>query len=401
MRFVYLLIPVLVGLLFLPQSVIAVELLSASDANVDTSIRKETNSFTTPDSIIIAPLFAPSRLNVSDEDRYRGIFHYTIDRLGYADIPFHYVVTPDGTILEGLASGDEQRVAISNYDKNPIVIAYLTDQFNNQFDPRALNSVKELSLSAANTNAIPANQIEMYEIVFVRNRDNREVFMETKEVFGAWNTQRTEIAQFVDENYAPESKPYKLEVVSVSTPQEDVEPGEIVDGTITLLNIGQFGLYPFSNSELILTKQDETPSQFFVNNDWESQSQTALFENEDSLPPGEEATFNFKLYAPLFLGERSETFKLTTALGGNVESDPITLSLNMSSSSKQIVEIQDRGFDFYPVYSQPSSSSSEIYRAVPGQRFFFVEDIGNGWYNIDLGNDTTGWIAYWNTTFVN
>lgn len=379
----------------------AFELTSVLDAKVDTSIIKESGSYTTPDSILIAPLFAPNNLEVSSDNRYRGIFHYTIDRLGYTDIPFHYILTPEGKIYEGNSKGDESRVLFSNFSQNPVVIAYLADEFNNQFDTRAYNALKELSLSVANRNSIESKNIFINEVVFVRERQTKAVSMQTKEVFGAWNTSRDEIAKYVSDNYSPESKPYSVDVLGLTLPTEEVEPGEIVTATIKLKNTGKYGMYPFSNSELILSKEDGTNSIFFVNNDWESQSQTSLFENESSLAPNEENEFSFKLYAPLYIGEKSEKFKLVSALGATVESEPIELKLNMKSSSKKIIEIRNRGYDYYPVYSQASSSSAEVYRAVSGQRFFFLEDIGNGWYSIDLGNDSTGWIAYWNVEFIN
>lgn len=392
---------ILIGSFILPATVYSATLKKASDLNIDTSIIKEQLTYTTPDSIIIAPVFSPIELNVTPQERYRGIFHYMIDRLGYNDIPFHYVVMPNGDLIEGNSKGDEARVFIENFDKNPVIVAYITDQYSNQFDERAINNLKELVSSIANTNAIKENNIFVQEIFFTRDKETRTVSMKTKELFGTWNSQADEIRSFVASNFSPESKPYSIQVIEVDLPQQELQPGEIINASITLKNTGQYGLYSFTNSELYLSKADETPSKFFVNNEWESRSQVSLFEENDSLAPGEEKTFEFPLFVPLFVGEQKEIFKFKTAIGALINAEQIEIKIKVGNPEKRIVEIRDRGFSYYPVYSNPNTATNEIYRAVAGERFFFLQDLGNGWYEIDLGNGTTGWIAFWNVSFIN
>jgi hypothetical protein len=379
----------------------AATLKKLSELNIDTSIISEQSSYTTPDSIIIAPLFAPTELNIDPIERYRGVFHYIINRLGYNDVPFHYIITPEGEVIEGNIHGDESKVLIENFNKKPVVIAYMADPFSNHFDERAIDDIKELASSVANTNSIKETNIFVKELIFTRNRESRVVNIKIKDLYGTWNSQTEDIKNFVAANFSPQSKPYTLEVISVNIPNKTLSPGNIEKVSITLKNIGEYGLYAFTNSELYLSKADGTSSKFFVNNEWESRSQVSLFEQEDSLAPGEEKSFEIPIYIPLFLGEQKETFNLKTALGSLVNSSEIEIKINVGESEKKIVEIKNRGYSYYPVYSSPTNSSSEIYRAVAGERFFFLQDVGNGWYQIDLGNGITGWIAYWNVSFIN
>ncbi|BCX13645.1 MAG: hypothetical protein KatS3mg085_177 [Candidatus Dojkabacteria bacterium] len=391
----------LLVLLLLPKEVNSATLKKVEDLSLDTSIISEQLTYTTPDSIIVAPIFAPRELNISPIERYRGIFHYLIDRLGYNDLPFHYVVTPEGELIEGNTHGDEAKVVIDNFDKNPVVVAYIANQYSNQFDDRSMQNLKELVSSIANTNSINENNIFVKEIVFTRKRDTRTVSIKIKDLFGTWNSQADEIKLFVASNFSPESKPYSVEVTSVQVPQQTLTPGEIVNVSITVKNTGDYGLYAFTNSELFLTKSDETPSKFYVNNEWESRSQVSIFKENENLLPGEEKTFVVPIFVPLNLGEVKETFKFKTAIGSLVNSNEFEIKINVGESDKKIVEVRDRGFSYYPVYSNPNNATNEIYRAVAGERFFFLQDLGNGWYQIDLGNGQTGWIAFWNVSFIN
>ncbi len=394
-----------ISLLILAAStnlVSAANLVTLSQVNLDTSITKEDTSFTSPNKILIVPIFPPTEeLDTNDTTWFRGLYYYTIQRLGFNDIPFHYIVSRTGKIFEGNSGGDERRINISGIEGNPVVIAYLSDRFASNFDPRSMIALKNLSLEVANTNSIKPENIQVSSIKFIKDSATRTVSIEKSDVIGSWNLSLNEIKNFVTQSYAPIQKSYSAELSSKNLPTDSVEPGTEVIGSVTIRNTSEHAIYSGTQSEIVLSKTDNSTSSFFLNNEWLSTTQIPLMTDGETLLPGREGTFQFKLKAPLFIGSKTESFEIKNINGNKLTNTIVELTLNLQSSSKRIVEVRNTELGYLRVRSDASSVASETGRVSPGQRFFMLEDAGNGYIKIDLGDGKSGWVSIQYLNFIN
>lgn len=386
---------------FNPEHTKAGTLVPLTDLDIDTTITRQDDNFNLPRRIVIVPLTPPSNdLDTNDTEWFRGIYYYTIDYLGFSDVPFHYFVTKTGEILEGNSGGDERKISIKGVGDDVILIAYLSDKFANTFDPRAEESLKDLTTEVANRNSISSDKILVSGIKFVKDPTTRTVIIDQDKVFGNWETDVNKIKTHVSANYNPVPKEYTLSIVEVTVEKSEIQAGDVVNGQIKLRNNGNYGIYFGSQNEVTASKADGASSRFYVNGQWLSQTQFSIMNEGAILAPGDEKSYTFKLRAPLFTGENIETFELKTVAGKKINSDTFALSMNIVAGDKRIVEIAPRSGSYVPIRRDANNSAGEILRGYPGDRFFFMQDIGNGWVQLDIGNGQSGWVASWNIKFI-
>jgi uncharacterized protein YgiM (DUF1202 family) len=76
------------------------------------------------------------------------------------------------------------------------------------------------------------------------------------------------------------------------------------------------------------------------------------------------------------------------------------IRLNVQRSDRQIVEVGPTETGNLNVRDQASSASNVISQVSTGQRFFLLEDAGNGWLRIEIDQQTSGWVAGWYLTYL-
>jgi len=381
-----------------PTIVNAVTVKTQEELSIDTSITREDLSYSTPESIVIVPIFQQDdTVNMNSNRRYRGLYYYLIQKLGFSDIPFHYVVSQSGEVYEGNSGGDEREVHVEGIGNNILLIGYLADSLRSSFDPRSTASLIDLLTDVANRNSINPNRIQISGLKFVRDQEKQTVNMSKSELFGNWNIAVKNLIDEVAPRYSPTQKSYSAEVMQVTLPTEELVAGEETVVSVRIKNTGTTGMYGGSNSEIVLTKQDGSRSLFFIENEWLSNSQVSIMVDNRNLLPGLEDIFDFKVKAPLHIGEITEVFELRTLNGNRIESGTVELKVNVKRGDKRIVEIQNTELGYLRVRGEPSTVGNEIGRVSSGERFFVLEDAGNGFIRIDLGEGKSGWVASWLT----
>lgn len=384
------------GVFFTPSLVNALTIRERTALAIDTSLIREDDNFSVASRILVTPIFLPDgNIQASDDEIYEGIYYYTIDRLGFADLPYHYIVTENGTVYEGNTGKDERQIAVNELGNDMIIVGYVTKNSATRFTSKSRQPMIELLADVASRNAITPDKIFTDGISFIRNQTTRSVSLTKKNLFGNWQSSLEEIKQSVIPLYNPVNKSYSAEVVSVTPPITEVEPGSEVTVSVTVRNTSNFGFYSTSSSDLIATKTTSGISQFFLNRLWLSTTQFAILGESDVLQPGQEATFQVAMRAPLFIGQVSEEFELRTAVGERVTLTPFTVSLTMKQPVKPIIEVLTTETGTLNVRTEDSSVAPVVTQVSQGQRFFVEEESETGWIRIDLGAGETGWIAGW------
>lgn len=384
---------------FVQTKVAAFEVVSRDSIGIETGITKEDLAYSLPNEIVVAPIFlGVESPKISQNEWLESLYYYTIQRLGFTDLPFHYIVGTNGEVYEGNLGGDERKVKVDGIGANVILIAYLSSSKQNVFDPKSDDSLKTLLSQIANRNSIKPESIIVSGIKFVKDTTNKSVSISSSEILGNWANKLEEYKGYVASNYSPQPKTYQVEVSNIALSAADAAPGEEVTGTVTIKNTGQNGLYGGTNNEIVATKADGTPSQLFINNVWLSRSQFSLMVENQNILPSQELSLNFKIKAPLAKGSVTENYALKTLGGAGIAaSQNLVITLNLRASDKRIIQIQNTELGYLKVRSEPSTVANEIGEAASGERYFVLEDAGNGYLKIDLGNGTIGWVAGWLT----
>lgn len=387
--------------LFLQPIYAEVKLTTAAEVNLDTTTTREDVNFNLQSRIVVVPIYSQSNdLKVTSEEFYRGLYYYTVEILGFNDIPFHYVISEDGRVFKGNEGGDERKIRIDGIGDDVIIIGYITNKSAARFTRDAEPKLTELLIEVASRNSIKPENIFIDGIQFVRNQEARIVTIEQKDIFGNWKTSLDKIVAEVSTKYTPKPKSYKAEVSSIRASVDSVNAGEQVLVAITIKNNGENGLYAGTASEIMIQKTDGNLSKFFLNNSWLSTTQAGIMTGTETLRPLQEDTFEFAVKAPLYNGIVTETFELRTIEGEKIDAPNFELALNITSTGKQIIEINPTQTNTLNVREIASGAANIITQVSPGQRFFVEEDAGNGWLRIDLGDGTTGWVAVQFVSFV-
>lgn len=391
--FLTLAVSFLSSVLFATQT-FALNIKRVSEVSIDTSIVREDVNFNQPERVVVVPVYpATSELNVREEEWFRGIYYYTVDILGFNDIPFHYLITKSGQVYEGNSGGDEREISINGIGNDMVLIGYMTNRFATSFDARAEDDLRDLVLNIMNQNQINPENLEVRGMVFERNEETRSVSMREADLFGTWQTDIDSFEDYLIENYNPQDKEYNIRIDEVILPQQAVSPGEIINLEMTVTNLSEYGLYAESSSEIIATREGQARSDFFINNEWFSISEFPVMGEDELLMPNQSATFDFQVFVPLRQGLYSETFRLVNARGSSLTNESFDISLEILPSDRPIIEITNTETGTLNVREIASGAADIIRQVSPGQRFFVVGDAGNGWLQIELGDGTTGWIS--------
>ncbi len=377
----------------------AVDTLTYDKVFLDTTIVRN-STYKLPSNILVVPLTLPdTNLKINDTKWYRGIYYYTIDRLGFSNMPFHYIVSSKGEVYKA-TQGDERKISIEDLGDENIIVGYLATPNVSVVDAQAETSMKEILLEIANKNSINPNRISVTGLQFTKDPSTRQVSIKSKKVFGNWERSINSIVNAIKGKYAPQPKTYIIEVGEIKINNTEALPGQEVSGNVTLKNTGEFALYGGTRKEIVVSKVGKGNSSFFLNNSWLSTSQFGLMKDDELLMPGEEKTYSFTVRTPLYYGVRAETFELKTLDGQVIQSDNFRISIDIKRGGKPIIQINNTETNYLRVRETPSTVSKEISRVASGDRFFVLEENPNGFIKIDLGDGRTGWVAGWMTTRV-
>lgn len=365
--------------------------LKKSDLDLDSALIVEDDSFVQPESVEVMPIFLPAELKLNYRDWYKGLFYYlSSDRYNFKDIPFHYVIDKNGQLYEGVNGGVERQAIIKNGGRNPIVVVYLADRADNDFGANAIKPLEDLLVKIANDSALRPDKFRLHGLKLEKDSAQKIVNLTADNLFGSWGLTFERLLQTVAAKYSPTVNRYNVRIVSLESPQTALQPGAEAAFKIKIKNEGDRSIFADGDSELILSTTSGRDSAMFLNNVWLSRSQIGIMPDGAVLRPGKEATYDFKVMAPFNFGKSSDVFYLRTAGGQEFRNQTVTPTIEVSRGNLKILEVTQSETSFVRVRQSTSSSSAEIGRVSPGQRFIWTEN-SNGWYRIKF-DGKEGWI---------
>jgi len=393
MKKVFLIIFILCILTVPLSHVVSAQVLTREQTKLDERLHstEKMASFAMPESIVIAPIEKINNYHINSIDWFKAIYYYMAGRLGLGDIQFHYVITSDGLVFQGIKNGVEQKGQLLNGPDNPIIIAYLSEINETDFSFESINPLSDLIIDLANKNAIPLSKVFIKRIKF-SNIENTFT-MTAQDMAGKFNLTIENIKRQLVNKYNPVKREYKIEVKEVNLSKQEVDPGADVKVSLKIRNIGEYSIFKGTDAEIIAQKKDNSVSLFYINGTWSSPSQVEIMTSGVLLRPGEEATYEFKLNVPLYFGEQTETFLLTDLNGNLYQDTEFNISIKINRINVTVVEILDTETGTLNVRDRASGYGNIITTVLPGQRFIEKQRTDTGWVLIDLGNGTTGWVS--------
>jgi len=376
---------------FLPLNTKAVDI-GRTDLGLDDSLMKNPVEYAQNTHIQVAPIFLPTERTIKDEEWIRGLYFYSVERLGYPDIPFDYVVVSDGTVYQTNKTGDSMKVNILNGSEKSIIVGYLASKDDGDFSDESKVPLRTLLLNIANNNGIKAENISVNSLRFNIKLNTKTSTLEAKTITGDWNTSLKSMKSFVSQNYNPIKKKYHIQVVEVKAPTDKVQPGDTVIVDMKLKNTGSNPIFADSDASLFASKKDGKPSKFFLNEVWASRSQVPILVEGDIIKPDEEKSFQLKFRVPLYFGTQKETFIIKDFLGNKIDGTDFEISLNVASISQTVVEILSTETGYLNVRSRDGGGDTTG-RVSPGERYIQLKAGDYGYVQIDLGNGKSGWVA--------
>jgi hypothetical protein len=378
--------------IYITFGVYALDITSVEQMSIDETSIVQQENFGLPKSIIVTPLFIKSDMSISYNEWYKGIHYYQTQKLGQGDIGFHYVISNTGKTIKGNTKGEWQRLQLDTDINAPIIIGYLANSNDIDFDIQAKQSLAELILEIANSYNIELQNISVAEYS-ISVDSNNIVKAKLDNLSGRWERSIKTIIDEISPQYNPKAKNIQVSVEEVIQPSMEVSIEENVVLSIKIKNNSQYPLIAGTEYEPIVSLVNGNISKFHLNGIWLSLTQFSVMPENSFIMPGQTATYQMRISVPLYFGEVKETFQLTDSLNRTYENTRFDINLNIKRSEKQIVEIINTPTGQLNVRATPSASGEISSRVTPGQRFIVLERSGNGWVRIDLGDSKSGWVA--------
>jgi hypothetical protein len=367
----------------------------ASQFGFDTSIsHSQDYRFAAPSSIVIVLLQPPfDDFAVLDTDWYKGIHYYQVTRYKYPNISFHYMITEDGKLIQNESIVSDQVINYAGDDvgPNPIIVGHFVKKGSIKFNPITKSRAMKIITDLVNRNGLAQDAIFIKNAQF-RENESRQLSFTLQEAYKTWELELESIKKEVEINYEPIVKQYSAQVVSLILPQEKVDVGQKINAQIKLKNIGQFGIYGGGESQILLTKGEESEQQsiFYNLESWVSPTQVLVMPENETLLPGEEKVFDFDLHAPLDKGTVTESFDLENVRGDVLEKNLI-ISLTLKDIEREVIEILSTDTGYLNVRQSPSFDGSEVTRVSPKERYFVLGRDG-AWVKIQVDENIEGWV---------
>lgn len=376
---------ILLAILFLFFSVTPIMAFkSRSQLVIDEALSDKNNiKYVQPKIIYIVPILLPEEVFNYDINRlYNEIYYYSITRLGYADIPFSYIIDESGNVIEGKYGGLGAVPEIEG-DKGGVVIAYLSK--NNELSNIASVSLKNLISNISYDYGIPKKNISVMLLSAVKKEGYT-----TKSRLVKLNTSFTEEVNRIISTLKLYDKPnqkLKGEIVSLNY-EKNAKVGEKLQVELVLKNVDTFPWFTDRDYIYISTLKDKN-SKFSVNGEWESFSKPTSISMKTVLP-GEQVTLVFRLSAMQLPGRYSEKFVIKRLPNNIISNTDFRLDFDIEKGSIKLVRVNIPG-GFLNVRECPGPGCN-IFGRVNHDQILIMKEKSIGWYKIEYSENKYGWI---------
>lgn len=319
----------------------------------------------------------------------KELYYFLSSRSIYGDLPFHYLVDWEGNVYQGNSFGNEALIEIDNR-KESLFVAYINN--DESFSVLSLESLKKICLEVINEYSISPSEVEIKKFDYEFYKKSDQNGAKLADVSEEYIKSFSAITKYLEEEYSPKEKEFKVKVTSVEYTKESLDIGEIVDVSIGIRNVGDYNIYASSlyNLFVVRDKPFDEKSSFYFSDEWDSPSRVSIFNDGDKLLVGKEEKFVFKVKVPLYFPEKQEEFILVDSSGKVMKNTDFKIGLKINQGDNTLIEISETPVGFLNVRETPGLGTI-LTKVSPGERYIVLES-RPGYYKIEA-NGITGWIS--------
>ncbi|MBN1618618.1 SH3 domain-containing protein [Candidatus Dojkabacteria bacterium] len=380
--------------LFFPLSASAANIKTREDIPLDEKLADQSlNQYSAIDKIAVARVSPPSGVQFSDSDEWmKGLYYYSITQLGFVDIPFNYVVTWQGDVYEAKGGGYEALPSISSSSIDGYNSSLLVIYFDNGRD--ITNSGKDslTSLLSQLVSIYTLDKSKIYAVDLSYEQTGEDVISSSVVISQAsaeWKSVVSDISSGVTKDTVLINTAGKVLDVSYNN---TVESGKAFVVTITVENQGDFPWYNSGPRKMYIATSDPRGknSKFYITDIWDSFTRAGTM-NETWVLPGEVATFEIEMMAPLIPGNYSEKFEVLQSPNIWITDSQFEVAFSSEGGDYELLEIQSTETGSLNVRSCPSTGCGQVGQVTPGTIVIKLEQQGN-WYKIKVDENLEGWV---------
>ncbi len=377
---------IVISILILTLSISSVFAYESRDKYlVDEKLADQTNiKYAQPTNIWITHVkLSPEIFNSDIKSLYNEIYYYSITRLGYADMPFTYVVDEGGNVVEGRYGGVGVVSEIEG-DKGGVLIGYVSK--TNDITPLALTSIKQLISEVSYNYGVTKKGISVVTLESVK-REGATTKSRIKSVNNSFSSSiYTSISKL--QLYEKPNQKLKAEIVSLN--YEKTAPiGGKIQVELIVKNVDKFPWFTNRDYIYVSTLKDRD-SKFVINGEWDSFSKPTSISNKTVLP-GEQVTLVFQISAMQIPGRYSEKFVLKRLPNNEVAGTNFNIEFNIDKGNTKLVKINAGEGGYLNVRECPGPGCKSFGKVNDDQVLIMIEK-ANGWYKIKYSDTKDGWI---------
>ncbi len=375
-----------VGFLILPSAVYAAKY-TRIDTDLDGELAdQQTKQYAQPSKILISRIETDAKtLSGSPVEWFQTLYYYTITRLGYADIPFTFIVDREGNVYDG-RDGGVGVIPESLEASGDIMIGYLSNSVDIPLSTEV--ALKELITTLSYKYGIGKDKLEVVTIKSVKggqeNLTTKNVYEKESSEFSKNLLRISNLLTF----YKTEHLEYKAEVRNVAYPTK-VKSGEKFKVTFEVVNGNDFAWFTDRNY-IYITAADGKDSLFAINKVWDSFSKPYAIADK-TVQPGEVVKVEFEMQALLLPGKASQKFNITKIPVGKFADSTFEIAFEIEKGSAKLVQVVGTPGGVLNVRECPSGNCESISTVVEGQVLVML-DTSVGWYEIRYEEGKSGWV---------
>jgi len=362
----------------------ALEIINREDINMDETLSVQADIYSLPQKIYISQLKGYNKNFLDKSSEWiRSLYYYCVTRLSLNDIPYNYLIDRSGNIYEGARGGEGINPGLEG-GQNVILIGIMDDSAN--LSPRASVSLNSLVQEMSYKYGIKNSNWEFVDLKLKKNTD--KVSYMTYSVSSG--ELRNSIASSLAEVQWSDSEhlKYKGSIVSVDYAKE-VEVGNRLDVKVKIKNENDF-IWFGDLSYTYISTVDSKESPHAINMEWESFSKPTHLENVN-VKPGETVEVSFQMEAKSKPGQYKESFYFMKSPENIVEGSNFDVEFTITRGNNKLIQLTSPEFGYVNIRECRWYSCKVLEVADEGWVYAVIKK-EEGWYQIKLGKDQTGWV---------
>ncbi len=347
---------------------------------------QEATQYAQPTKILVSQIKTQSHaLSTSPREWFKTLYYYTITRLGYADIPYNFVVDRNGNVYEGRKGGVGVLPEVEG-GSGVVLVGYLSN--SSDITLNANTAFKSLLEDISYKYGIAQENVEVVKLTHLKSGEGRLTAKSRYEKIADLFAESLSTLLPEIEFSSIEHLEYDVEISKVEYPK-NVKLGEKLPVTVEFINKNNFAWFT-DRDYIYVSTEDGENSVFAVNGVWDSFSKPVSVSDKTVLP-GETVKVEFEMHALLLPGNHSQKFNIMKLPDRVFSESDFEVAFAIDKGDLNLVQVVGTPGGVLNARGCPSPNCEPIAQVVEGQVMIMLER-SVGWYKVRYEGEKEGWV---------